>query len=567
MIFFPYNFTKRVLMKLHIPSNFPVDFFKEKWGGFKKDNQINRLDTLYIILNEFTRNNIKIGWFIGVPLNNEAFRAICGKNFDKVKEDLLLLNDGKAFFTNNRYDPGFSSKWYKLGMSYCSSSTVEVELSSNERYQKYLSYLSGDRVYRKEIHKLTPKLHLEKQFNDLKITLDESVFEYKYLYIKKYRDLIIFEKNPKIKFLYYAKIGKIIDDINRLNNQKCYTYKLSEKNLRFNSIFTNINRELRYFIRHEGNRFLEFDFIASHCYVLATILNNEFFSNTNKEYSIINIFPDLLLRVNSYIDASNNYKNNINYTQAQEAASRRVYHHMSDRFFENDDIDLYKSIDFEADFYGFISDIFNKIDPDLPQLNRNKVKSIIRLWMNHTDPHKRKNVADLKILKKIFPTVNLLIEEIGFFDTMKSAFSLLLQRSESHLVLDVVGEKLVEEYPSIRIFTIHDSFLIEDNNVDRYEIIEKIKRILNEYVSIIPGIKVKESSPFDSLENNIDEDVIEIRSKARKNESKIFNINERVFSPSVIRLVEMGNYELFSRYGEDNIQEEFETFISDLYPD
>lgn len=296
-------------------------------------------------------------------------------------------------------------------------------------------------------------------------------------------------------------------------------------------------------------------------------MNNEFFFNNNKEYSISNIFPDLQLRVNSYIDASNNYKNNINFTQAQEAAGRRVYHHMSDRFFESDDIDLYKSIDFEADFYGFISDIFNKINPDLPQLNRNKVKSIIRLWMNHTDPHKRKNVADLKVLKKIFPNIDLLIEEIGFFDTMKSAFSLLLQRSESHLVLDIVGEKLVEEYPSIRIFTIHDSFFIEDSNIDKNEIIEKIKRILNDYVGIIPGVKLKESCPFDSLENIIDEDVIELKSKAKKNESKIFNINERVFSPSTIRLVQMGNYELFSKYGEDNIQEEFETFISDLYPD
>ncbi len=483
------------------------------------------------------------------------------------KKDLLLLEQGKVFTTNDRYDPGFSSKWYKLGMKYCFSDTIEVELSSPERHQKYISYLSGDRVYRKEIQEIVPKIHLERQFNDLNITLDESVYEYKYLYIKKYRDLIITEKNPKIRYLYYSKIGKIIDDINRLNNPQNYTYKLSEKNLRFNSIFTNINRELRYFIRHNGNRFLEFDFIASHCYILATLLNNEFFFNNNKEYSISNIFPDLQLRVNSYIDASNNYKNNINFTQAQEAAGRRVYHHMSDRFFESDDIDLYKSIDFEADFYGFISDIFNKINPDLPQLNRNKVKSIIRLWMNHTDPHKRKNVADLKVLKKIFPSIDLLIEEIGFFDTMKSAFSLLLQRSESHLVLDIVGEKLVEEYPSIRIFTIHDSFFIEDSNIDKNEIIEKIKRILNDYVGIIPGVKLKESCPFDSLENIIDEDVIELKSKAKKNESKIFNINERVFSPSTIRLVQMGNYELFSKYGEDNIQEEFETFISDLYPD
>jgi hypothetical protein len=401
----------------------------------------------------------------------------------------------------------------------------------------------------------------------LKITLDGSVFEYKYLYIEKYRDLIIKEKKPKIRFLYYAKIGKIIDDINRLNNPQNYTYKLSEKNLRFNSIFTNINRELRYFIRHNGNRFIEFDFIASHCYILATILNNVFFSINKIEYSILNIFPDLQLRNNSYIDASNNYKNNINHTQAQEAASRRVYHHMSDRFFESDDIELYKSIDFETDFYGFIANIFNKINPDLPQLKRNKVKSIIRLWMNHTDPHKRGRVDSLKLLNKIFPSIQLLIKELGFFKSMKSAFSLLLQRSESHLVLDVVGKKLVEEYPSIRIFTIHDSYFIEDSNIDRNEIIEKIKRILNDYVGITPGIKIKEGSPFDSLDDIIDEDVIEIRTKAKKKENKIININKRVFSPNTIKLIQVGNYELFSKYGVNNIQEEFETFISDLYPD
>jgi hypothetical protein len=554
-------------MKLQIPSNFPVDIFKEKWLVYKKDNQINRLDTLYIILNEFTRNNIKIGWFEGVPLNNEALRAVCGKNFDQVKKDLLSLEEGKAFFTNDKYDPGFSSKWYKLGMKYCYSGFIEIELSSKERHKKYLSYLNGERTYRKEIQKIEPKLHLESQFNNLKITLNESVFDYKYIYINKYRELIRAEKNPKIKFLYYAKIGKIIDDINRLNNPNKYTYKLSDKNLRFNSIFTNINRELRYFVRHNGNRFIEFDFIASHCYVLATILNNEFFFNSNKDYSIANIYPDLLNRINSYIDASNKYNNNINHTQAQEVASRRVYHHMSDRFFEKDDIELYKSIDFENDFYGFVADIFNKIKPELPQMNRSKVKSIIRLWMNHTDPHKRNRVADLKVLNKIFPSIDLLIEEIGFFDKMKSAFSLLLQRSESHLILDIVGKKLVEDYPSIRLFTIHDSFFIEDINIDKNEFIIKIKQTLSDYVGVTPGIKLKESNPFDSLDSIIDEDLAEIKVKASKKENKIIDINKRIFSPRTIRLVELGNFELISRYGEDNIQEEFESFVNNLYPD
>jgi hypothetical protein len=555
-------------MKLHIPSNFPVDHFKEKWLVFKKDNQINRLDTLYIILNEFTRNNRNIGWITGVPLNNEAFRAVCGKNFDNVKNDLLAFdNDGDTFSTDGRYDPGFSSRWYKLGFKYCFSNTKEVKLSNCERLKKYQSYLAGDRVYRKEIQIIEPKLHLEKQFKDLALTLDDNVFEYKDIYINKYRELIVTEKNQKVKFLYYAKIGKIIEDINRLNNPKKYTYKLSERNLRFNSIFTNINRELRYFIRHNGNKFLEFDLIASHSYVLATLLNREFFVKDKMEYSISKIYLDLQLRVKSYMDSDNKYKNNISCTESQQAASRRTYHHMSDRFFETDDINQYKSIDFETDFYGFIADIFNKINPDLPKLSRNKVKSIIRFWMNHTDPHKRKRVASLKVLKKIFPSIDLLIKEIGFFKTIKSAFSLLLQRSESHLVLDVVGKKLVEDYPSTRLFTIHDSFFIEDSDIDRNEIIEKIKRILNEYVGIIPGVKLKESSPFDSLDNIIDEDVVKIRAKASKKESKKITVNERVFSPRNIKYVEMGNVELWSKYGEDNLQEEFETFILNLYPD
>lgn len=240
---------------------------------------------------------------------------------------------------------------------------------------------------------------------------------------------------------------------------------------------------------------------------------------------------------------------------------------MSDSFFEKFDIELYKSIDFEADFYGFIAAIFNKINPDLPQLSRNEVKSIIRLWMNHNDPHKRKRVASLKVLKRIFPSIDLLIEEIGFFNTMKSAFSLLLQRSESHLVLDVVGKKLVEDYPSTRLFTIHDSFFIEDTDIDKNVIIAKIKSIFTEYVGIIPGIKLKESSPFDSLDNIIDEDVVEIRAKALKKESKKIGTNERVFSPRTIKYVEMGNIELWSKYGEDNLQEVFETFILNLYPE
>lgn len=553
--------------EIRIPINFPIDYFIEKWSGFKKDNQINRLDTLFIILNEFTRTNLKNGWIKGVPLNNEAFRAVCSKNFDNVKNELLAFKKGTVFFTDGKYDPGFQSKWYKLGKQYCYSSTIEVELVSQKRHQKYLDYLSGDRVYKKEIEKIEPKFHLERQFKDLKINLDEKVFDYKRIYIYRYIKLISNEKNQKIKFLYYGKIGKIIDDINRLKNPEKYTYKLSDKNLRFNSIFTNINKGLRYFIRHNGNSFIELDLVASHSYVLATILNKDFFFDGNKEYSIHRVFPDLLLRINSFIDASNNYYNNINYTEAQEAASRRFYHHMSDRFFDNDDITLYRSTDFETDFYGFINDIYQNINPNSPLLSREKIKSIVRLWMNHTDPHERKRVKSIDLLKQLFPSIELLIREIGFFKSIKSAFSLLLQRAESHLVLDVVGKKIIEEYPSARIFTIHDSYFVEDSNIDINELIGKIKGILKDYVDITPGIKVKESNPFDSVDQIIEEDIVEIKKKASKKETILTEINERLFNPVTIRHVEIGINELFINHDGENIQNEFNNFICDLYPD
>ncbi|MFM1755915.1 MAG: hypothetical protein RL621_839, partial [Bacteroidota bacterium] len=165
-------------MKLQIPANFPVEYFKESWLKYKKDNQINRLDTLFIILNEFCRNGVTSGWLTGVPLNNTAFRAVCSKNFDYVIKDLLLLDNGSKsiFHTDGKYDPNFSSMWYKLGMKMCYAGTIEVELNSNKRLNKYLDFLAGKRVYKKEIKIIEPKLYLEKQFKGLSITIEKDVY-------------------------------------------------------------------------------------------------------------------------------------------------------------------------------------------------------------------------------------------------------------------------------------------------------------------------------------------------------------------------------------------------------
>jgi hypothetical protein len=161
--------------------------------------------------------------------------------------------------------------------------------------------------------------------------------------------------------------------------------------------------------------------------------------------------------------------------------------------------------------------------------------------------------------------INLLIEEIGFYNKIRSAFSLLLQRSESHLVLDIVAKKLIEEYPSNKIFSIHDSFLFEDNGVDIKIVVEKIKQYLKDYTGIIPGIKIKNSNPFESIDEIIEEDIMDVKKKASEKEKNKLDEKDRIFNTQRIRLVNLGINELVRTYGSEDELEEFEGFINDLY--
>jgi hypothetical protein len=75
--------------EIRIPVNFPIGYFQEIWKVYRKDNQINRMDALFVILNEFSRKGLINCYVDGLELNNEALRKVCGYSFDEVKKDLL----------------------------------------------------------------------------------------------------------------------------------------------------------------------------------------------------------------------------------------------------------------------------------------------------------------------------------------------------------------------------------------------------------------------------------------------------------------------------------------------
>ncbi len=545
---------------IRVPESFPLEYFEEKWKVYKSDCQINMMDTLLIILNEFSRFGLVEAHFQGVPLNNTALCKVCGNNFKKVKKELLEFNKEVLIQTDGSYAIGVRSIKYKLGYTFIFDDLKTVKLQSESRLFKYKEYLDGDRKYRTEIQSLPNVELLNKQFFDLNLKLDKEVYEYKRLYINYFIEKIKKAKNAKIKFLYYSKIGHLVESISRVENRD-YSNKLSPRNLRYNSIFTYLKKELRYFLRVDEDNFIELDLSASHAYVLATILNSDFFLESDKSYSLGKIFKRLKKIIENYIDAGTKALNSNNIKESQAGAGRRRFPHMSSRFFENEDILEFKKLDFESDFYSEIQ------KRNSQSLSRDRIKNHVMVWLNLSEPNERDRLKNVNYLKDLFPSINTLIESIGFFQDMKSAIALLLQRAESHLVLEIVAKELINKYPNLKIFTIHDSLLIQNHDLDIDEISKGIKNLLEGYTSIRPGIKQKVLNPFESFSDIVSKDIKNVKSKANKIERNIYNSDDRIFNPNIIKWVELGIWELNEPVLIESEFTEFKLLLNKLYKD
>lgn len=70
-------------------------------------------------------------------------------------------------------------------------------------------------------------------------------------------------------------------------------------------------------------------------------------------------------------------------------------------------------------------------------------------------------------------------------------FSILLQRIEAHLVLDVIERKINEEYPEIITLTIHDS-IMTSLYTDHVQVVKEImEEELTHFVGFKPKLKIE----------------------------------------------------------------------------
>ena len=505
--------------QIKIPANIDYDQLFSKIEG-KENYQRELIDATYVVLSFLypSKDYIKAtNGFEGFKsINNDEINKIIRNRFGKVKSLLLDVNShpsGAILMEKPNYQPGIKSKSYRLNEElFLNPGERWVVLGSNA--DKRLFKFEQDGIIKYENFKSTYQFLLDKYESD--ITIDNEAMNY----VSTLKSLL-FEKVNQFDGDKDEMTKRVNDNIKDLKSKirsiqkKKFRPSVSNSNHRLNSVITNLNKELRYYLKINGNRLVEVDIKSSQPYVLGSILTNDFFTeSTSIDYRLNSIYPQLYNQLN-YI--SSNPTSGITSKIEKSLYNNKEgfpLHFMSGGLDNCQEIQSYRNLPFKEGFYSHFN--FSYLNGDF---GTQKVKEDIMLVLNLKELEKRKHIELIQQFKIHFPNINSFIESVNSLNVFKSAVAILLQRSESYLFLLVGCKAVNEQLPNAPFLTIHDSILIEE----QYS--ETTKRILEESITnstqLEAGMSIKTpNNPIENINEIAESEWIELKN-LKKIEKKL----------------------------------------------
>ncbi len=264
-------------------------------------------------------------------------------------------------------------------------------------------------------------------------------------------------------------------NINQYNNikasatrllRKRYFCTIDDTSRRFHSNVTNMSKDLRPFLRVNGQPLVNIDIKNSQPYLSTLLL-------THPEKVVGFVIDDKLDRLLKTIKIPK---------------SRDIAHY----------IDLVTS----GGIYEYLMAEFSK--KGLIMDRKETKKQVLRiLFARNREPKDEINLQARSIFMKIFPNVHQVffrirgpMREKKYLNSHNKCvtfrrFAILLQRIESKLVLDVIMKRVYKELPGVFVLTIHDSIL----TVNDREVVDSIFKIMEEelekFVGFTPTIKIE----------------------------------------------------------------------------
>ncbi|GAA4149519.1 hypothetical protein GCM10022217_01530 [Chryseobacterium ginsenosidimutans] len=273
-----------------------------------------------------------------------------------------------------------------------------------------------------------------------------------------------------------------------------------KRNNRLYSVLTSCKREIRKFIKIKNNKVSEIDISNSHLYILSNILDKSFYLNKNN-LSLFNIDSNLYNKINKNFNRTRYY---LQLIKKFKFNNQLLYEHKSSyipyicgTFLNKEDIGEFRSLPFNNNIYDHLNELIFNGEKD-----RNFIKRNVMSYLNLK--RHRENNTFIRKMKERFPSVNGIIEMINEIDESRGWMSILLQRFESYLLLDVGIRKLLQEMPDLNFFTVHDSIVIEQTKA--IEVRNSLAEIIRETTGTPIGLVIKPTTdPFDRIEQTINE--------------------------------------------------------------
>jgi hypothetical protein len=506
-------------IKVKVPKNIDYESLFSKIEVEDSSSIIELIDSIYLILSlvcpkgKYKHRFRKTNGF--KPLNSAEMNELTRNRFSQVKR--LLMNpeitpDGSILIEDKSYQVGVISKKYKLNENLYNNPGEKYVILDSYTSKRFIEHLKKKKEERKQFE--DQYQYITQKFEKSCITIDDDVYNYIWSLQK---ELInnsnqYYSKDKNIKIQIHMNIGKLLSKCEKIKSKK-FSTSISKKNHRFNSTITNLNKELRYYIKIDGKETIEVDTKNSQPYILATLLTNDFFASTTSDYSLNNIYPELynkVLRFDTHNEIKNSkctstydtgiiYNNDAsNYT----SNSLSIYYNklidvscMYGTLWDSSEFKVYRNLPYETGIYDHLSEVFfNK------EVSAAEIKNFVMYLLNASNKYIRNNIEVIIKFKSKFPTINSIIEKLNSLKNLPSAFSLLLQRCESHLFLKVGCKELYDTFEDIPFITIHDGIILPKENAG--VVSKSLKTSIENYTKIPVGISFKETiNPIDRIKD------------------------------------------------------------------
>ncbi|MCD4737452.1 MAG: hypothetical protein K8R53_15520 [Bacteroidales bacterium] len=466
LLFIPENLDVYELIKEHPPS----------FANFKLNHLLHIISFVSTI--PYFNRTVKI---------NDGFVPLWAKKMKRhginnYKKYLTYLLDNGILETDNHFLRGLKCIGYKFSTKYQSPvTTMEVETRkrssdpekrSIEKYPQLYKWLSGISI---EVGKANE--HVWAIFK-------ESGSDEKSL----------------LKFNLHI-IGIL------LIHKKRFHFKIDDSGNRLHTNLTNLKSIFRKYLTYEGEKLVAIDIKTSQPYFSTLLLQERFyvigseanvykhlkgFNNSDfhkifdlkseKGKNSSNAYIDYLQRSNTNITQPTNtppitrYIENLRYVQDYCSCTINGDLYDTIKYYLNHDYpDKNFCIDWEKRIYKKGRDI-----------NRKDAKKLT-FFIFYSSNQCYSTATEKQLFKRLFPPV---YEIFSYFKKEeKNRLALLLQRIESHAILDIICGRISHERPELPIFTVHDSIVTTVGNEDYVKSIMEAELI--KYVSLKPTLKLE----------------------------------------------------------------------------